>query len=190
MSADTRRFLEEYFARLRPALQADAAFLRDVEETRRLWLACRERGGRVLFMGNGGSAAIASHLAVDLGKNAKVPSLAFSDAAQITCLANDYGFENWMASALRTTASGRDVLVAISSSGRSRNILNAARAAREMGMPVVTLSGMDADNPLRALGEVNFWFDSRAYNIIETVHQLWMMSVIDLIIGRAEYPAS
>jgi hypothetical protein len=55
---------------------------------------------------------------------------------------------------------------------------------------VITLSGMSADNPLRKLGDVNYWADSRSYNIVETAHQFWMMAVIDLIIGRAEYPAS
>jgi phosphoheptose isomerase len=190
MATDAKAFLEAYLARVMPALVAAPELVRNIEATRDLWLACRDRGGRVLFMGNGGSSGIASHLAIDLAKNAKVPSACFSDAAQVTCLANDYGFENWMSRALQLSATGSDVLVAISSSGRSRNILNAAATAKSMGMPLVTLSGMVADNPLRALGDVNFWFDSRAYNVIETVHQLWMMSTIDLIIGNAEYPAS
>jgi phosphoheptose isomerase len=82
------------------------------------------------------------------------------------------------------------VLVAISSSGRSANILNGVTEARKLGLAVVTLSGMQPNNPLRALGVVNFWADSHAYNLIETAHQFWMMSVIDLIIGDAVYPAS
>ena len=59
-----------------------------------------------------------------------------------------------------------------------------------MNLDVITLSGMSPDNPLRELGDVNYWVDSRSYNIVETAHQFWMMAVIDLIIGRAEYPAS
>jgi D-sedoheptulose 7-phosphate isomerase len=190
MGVDAKAFLDDYLGRLKPALAPGPEFVEKIVATRTLWLDCRERGGRVLFMGNGGSSGIASHLAIDLAKNAKVPALCFSDAAQITCLANDYGFENWMARALTVTATKNDVLVIISSSGRSRNVLNAAATAKEMGIGIVTLSGMAADNPLRAMGEINFWFDSRAYNVIETVHQLWMMSVIDLIIGKAEYSAS
>jgi phosphoheptose isomerase len=83
-----------------------------------------------------------------------------------------------------------DALVAISSSGKSQNILNGVAAAREIGMSVVTLSGFAAENPLRQLGDINFWIDSKAYNIVETAHQFWMMSVIDLIIGRAEYSSN
>jgi phosphoheptose isomerase len=144
----------------------------------------------VIFIGNGGSAAIASHLAIDLSKNASLPAICFSDASLMTCLANDFGFEQWLAQALRINARAGDCLVAISSSGRSKNILNAVAQARAMQLEVITLSGMSADNPLRALGDLNFWVDSNSYNIIETAHQFWMMAVIDLIIGRAEYPAS
>jgi len=91
---------------------------------------------------------------------------------------------------VRLNARPGDCLVAISVSGRSKNILNAVAKAREMDLKVVTLSGMTPDNPLRSLGDVNYWVDSRSYNIVETAHQFWMMAVIDLIIGRAEYPAS
>jgi phosphoheptose isomerase len=91
---------------------------------------------------------------------------------------------------VRLNARPADCLVAISVSGRSKNILNAVAKARDMELKVVTLSGMTSDNPLRSLGDVNYWVDSRSYNIVETAHQFWMMAVIDLIIGRAEYPAS
>ena len=64
------------------------------------------------------------------------------------------------------------------------------RKRARIGLEVITLSGMAADNPLRKLGDINYWADSRSYNIVETAHQFWMMAVIDLIIGRAEYPAS
>jgi phosphoheptose isomerase len=80
--------------------------------------------------------------------------------------------------------------VAISSSGQSKNILRAVEQARTMRLDVITLSGMNADNPLRELGDINFWVDSRSYNIVETAHQFWMMAAIDLIIGRVEYPVA
>src|SRR4051794_27069740 len=108
MSPDAKAFLDDYLGRVKPALAAGPEFVKKAETTRGLWLACRDRGGRVLFMGNGGSSGIASHLSIDLAKNAKVPSLCFSDAAQITCLANDYGFENWMARALTMSATKSD----------------------------------------------------------------------------------
>ena len=187
---DQKAFLHDYMGRLHRVITTDDALFSQISVTRDAWLRSRERGGRVIFIGNGGSAGIASHLAIDLSKNAGVPALCFNDASLITCLANDYGFEHWMAHAVRMSARAEDCLVAISSSGRSNNIINAVAKAREIGLQVVTLSGMAADNPLRKLGDVNFWADSRSYNIVETAHQFWMMAAIDLIIGRAEYPAS
>ncbi len=185
-----KAFLDDYVGRLHRAIALDDAVFAKISATSRAWLRAREQGGRVIFIGNGGSAAIASHLAIDLSKNALVPALCFSDASMISCLANDYGFEEWLAQAVRLNARAGDCLVAISSSGRSKNILNAVAKAQAMELVVITLSGMDPDNPLRNLGDINLWVDSRSYNIVETTHQFWMMAAIDLIIGRAEYPAS
>jgi D-sedoheptulose 7-phosphate isomerase len=183
-------FLADYVRRLH-----DVTTLSDERQgwftaAREIWRETRLTGGRVVFIGNGGSAAIASHLASDLSKAGGVPALCFSDASQITCLANDYGFENWIAHALLLNCRPSDSLVAISSSGRSANILNAVAAARQLEMKVVTLSGMEADNPLRRLGDANLWLDSKAYNIIESAHQFWLMMVLDSIIGQAEYDAN
>jgi len=192
MSVDPhhKAFLDDYVERLHRVTTVDDDVCGQITATRAIWLEARERGGRVIFIGNGGSAGIASHLAIDLSKNAGVPATCFNDASAITCLANDYGYEEWLAHAVRLNARPGDCLVAISVSGRSKNILNAVAKAREMDLKVVTLSGMTPDNPLRSLGDVNYWVDSRSYNIVETAHQFWMMAVIDLIIGRAEYPAS
>jgi len=190
MTAGDQAFLMDYFVRLRELFVADSALFALIGRTRDLWLGTRERRGKVIFLGNGGSAGIASHLAIDAAKNGGIPATCFNDGGMITCLANDYGFENWMAHALRLNAQPSDCLVAISSSGKSPNILNAVAKARELDMAVVTLSGMAPDNPLRSRGDVNFWADSHAYNIIETAHQAWMMAVIDLLIGNPVYPAS
>lgn len=187
---DHKAFLDDYVGRLHRAITVDDGIFADVSATSAAWLRTRERGGRVIFIGNGGSAGIASHLAIDLSKNASVPAACFSDASMMSCLANDYGFEDWIAHAVRLSARAGDCLVAISSSGRSANILKAVAKAREMKLDVITLSGMSADNPLRELGDINYWVNSRSYNIVETAHQFWMMAAIDLIIGRAEYPAS
>ena len=187
---DHKAFLDDYVGRLHRATAIDDGVFARISATRTAWLRAREQGGRVIFIGNGGSAGIASHLAIDLSKNASVPALCFSDASMMSCLANDYGFEDWLAHAVRLSARAGDCLVAISSSGRSKNILNAVAQARTMKLDVITLSGMNADNPLRNLGDVNYYVDSRSYNIVETTHQFWMMAAIDLIIGRAEYPAS
>jgi phosphoheptose isomerase len=186
---DEADFLADYVRRLHDVTSLSderGAWVGAVSE---IWRETRDVGGRVAFIGNGGSAAIASHLTSDLSKAAGIPAVCFSDASQISCLANDYGFDNWIAHALRLNCRRGDSLVAISSSGRSVNILNAVASARRLEMKIVTLSGMDADNPLRRLGDANLWLDSKAYNIIESAHQFWLMMVMDSIIGRAEYKA-
>jgi D-sedoheptulose 7-phosphate isomerase len=188
--SDCKVFLDDYVGRLHRVIRVDDAVIAQIAATREIWLRTSAQGGRIIFIGNGGSAGIASHLAIDLSKNASVPAACFSDASMMSCLANDYGFEEWLAHAVRLNARAGDCLVAISSSGRSKNILNAVAKARAMKLDVITLSGMNPDNPLRELGDVNYWVDSRSYNIVETAHQFWMMAVIDLIIGRAEYPAT
>ena len=183
-------FLADYVRRLHDATALSEERLGWFRAVREIWRQTCAAGGRIVLVGNGGSAAIASHLATDLSKAGGVPAICFNDAGQITCLANDYGFENWIAHALRLNCRASDSLVAISSSGRSANILKAVAAARRLEMKVVTLSGMEADNPLRHLGDVNLWINSKAYNIIESTHQFWLMMVLDWIIGRAEYKAN
>ena len=109
-------------------------------------------GNKVMFIGNGGSAGIASHMAIDYSKNGNIRALAFNDGAALTCLGNDLGYENVFAKQLDMHARPGDLLMAISSSGRSRNILNSVEVARKRGCKIVTLSGFSGDNPLRQAG--------------------------------------
>lgn len=146
-----------------------------------------KQGARFFFAGNGASASIASHAAVDFTKQVGIKAHDFNEPNFITALSNDYGYEHWIAKALELRASPGDVVVLISSSGRSPNVVEAARKAKEMGLTLVTLTGFDADNALRRLGDVNFWVDSRAYNIVECTHMIWLMAAVDYSLGRAEY---
>ncbi|MEO5366893.1 MAG: SIS domain-containing protein [Magnetococcus sp. WYHC-3] len=147
----------------------------------------RNNGARIHLLGNGGSAAIAEHMAIDLTKNAGLRALAPASAATLTCLANDLGYEQAYARIITAYGAPGDVLVAISSSGTSRNILAAVAVAKERGMAVITLSGFGADNPLRTLGEVNLWIDSHSYGYVEILHNLLIHYMNDAIIGRTEY---
>ena len=139
-------------------------------------------GKKVIVVGNGGSAAMASHVAVDFTKAAGIRAINFNDADLITCFANDYGYENWVAQALEAYADKGDLVILISSSGKSQNILNAAEKATEMGLSVITVSGFLTDNPLRKLGDLNLWVDSSEYNIVEMTHHIWLVAIIDYII--------
>lgn len=184
-----RRWFSGYLDLYRKAL-FDAGVEADLLEVRDRILASRDRGGKLLIAGNGGSAAIADHCAVDFTKNALVRTLSFAGATWVSCLANDFGYDEWVARSLEMHADQEDLVVLISSSGTSENMLRAARTAKELGLYLVTMSGFSLTNPLRALGNLNLWVDSRAYNIVEMTHQIWLLAVCDAIIGAAEYPAS
>lgn len=150
-------------------------------ETQTMWRHCQQRGGKVIFLGNGGSAAMASHCAVDLTKIGGIRAVCFNEADLITCFSNDYGYDQWMRKAIEFYADSKDVIVLISSSGNSDNILIAARTAAQMQIPIVTFSGFDARNLLRNLGKINLWVDSKTYNIVEMVHHIWLTAIIDLL---------
>ena len=132
--------------------------------------ARRGSGGKLLLIGNGGSAAMASHGALDFWKNGEVEAMAFNDANSLTAVSNDYSYEEVFARPIRRFAKRGDLLLAISSSGSSPNILCGVEAAQEMGCEVVTLSGFDTTNLLRSMGDLNFWVPSGRYGIVETVH--------------------
>lgn len=143
--------------------------------------------GKIIIAGNGGSAAVASHVSVDLTKAAKIRAVNFNEADLITCFANDYGYEKWLGKAIEFYADKNDLVILISSSGKSPNIVNAALKAKEMGLPVITLSGFDKNNPLNQLGDLNFWVNNRCYNIVEMTHHIWLVALIDYFISKVKY---
>lgn len=140
----------------------------------------RARAGRkLIFIGNGGSAGIASHQAVDYWKNGGVEAMAFNDASLLTCIGNDYGYDRVFAEPIHRFAKAGDLLVAISSSGKSPNILRGVEAAYERGCGVLTLSGFGDTNPLRRLGELNFYVPSSSYGIVEVMHLSLLHAMLD-----------
>jgi len=130
---------------------------------------CKE-GSKLIFIGNGGSAAISSHQAVDYWKNGGLEAVAFNDASLLTCISNDYGYERVFAEPIKRFAKPGDCLLAISSSGKSPNILRAVETAQKVGCEVITFSGFDPLNPLRSLGRWNFFVPSYSYGIVEITH--------------------
>ena len=136
---------------------------------------------KVILVGNGGSAAMASHVSVDLTKMCKIRAINFNEADLLTCLSNDYGYENWVQKALSFYADKDDLLICISSSSNSKNIINGAKFAKKIGCKVVTLTGFDKKNKVRKIGNVNLWLNSKNYNIIEMTHHIWLLSIVDYI---------
>lgn len=137
------------------------------------------QGARIFFIGNGGSAAIASHMAADYQKNGHMPTMCFNDAASLTCISNDIGFGEVFELPLQYHARLGDVLFAISSSGQSASIINAVSYASEHRMNVVTLSGFEPDNTLRGAGGVNFYVPSKNYGTVEVAHLAILHSLLD-----------
>lgn len=146
-------------------------------------LQAHASGNKLIFVGNGGSASIASHMATDYSKNGDVRSLALNDSAMLTCLGNDLGYDQVFAKQIALHARPGDLVIAISSSGKSANILNAVKVARTSRCTVVTLSGFTAQNPLRGLGDVNFYIASDRYGFVEISHLTICHAILDFICG-------
>jgi D-sedoheptulose 7-phosphate isomerase len=143
-----------------------------------------KNGNKVMIIGNGGSASIASHISTDLLKNARIPSLAFNDPSLITCLSNDLGYDYVFAKPIEMLAKKGDILISLSSSGKSKNILNASFTARKQGCNIITLSGFSNNNPLRSLGDINFYLPSNSYGFVEITHLAICHSIVDKIIKK------
>jgi len=161
----------------------DAGFDEWVDVTLRL----RERRQTVYMIGNGASASMASHFAADLAKNGRLHTQVFSDLSLITAISNDMGYEHVFAEPLRRRGQRGDLLVAISSSGRSPNILAAVDVADELEISVVTLTAKDAANPLRKRGDLNLYVAATTYGLAETAHAAalhWWMDLIQLQDGE------
>ena len=142
-----------------------------------------------MIFGNGGSAAIASHFSVDVTKNAKVRCTNYNESDLLTCFSNDFGYEKWVEKAIEYYSDPNDILILISASGSSPNMINAAKHAKKKQIKsIITFTGNKNNNSLMNLGDINFWVNSSAYNHIENVHQILLLSLVDLIIGKSEYP--
>ena len=135
---------------------------------------------KVYIVGNGGSASIASHVSVDFTKVAHVPSFTFNNSNLITCFANDYGYENWVVEAIKAYTNINDLIILISSSGTSKNIVNAAQYCKDNNIDLITLSGFTKNNPLSTLGNVNFHIESTEYNYIEMSHHIILLALVDI----------
>jgi D-sedoheptulose 7-phosphate isomerase len=147
---------------------------------RRLAKTAHRKNHRVIFIGNGGSSAIASHMAVDWTKNGGIRAIAFNDAPTLTCLANDFGYDNVFSKQLEYYARTGDLVVIISSSGKSLNIMRAAEQAFEQGLDLVTFSGMRPSNALRRKGSLSFFVPASDYGIVELSHLALLHSIVSV----------
>ncbi|MCB1084716.1 MAG: SIS domain-containing protein, partial [Chlamydiia bacterium] len=151
------------------ALELFHSYLRQVQN----------RDGSVYVIGNGGSAGIASHFAIDLLNALEIPAQTLYDSNVMTCISNDYGYDHVFSRPLKLLLKKNDLLVCISSSGNSQNILNGTEVAKKKGASVITLSGFEPHNPLRVLGGLNFFLPIIDYGLVEMGHFFLLHTIID-----------
>ena len=181
-------FINKYLEDFSTLIKPNNDIVTKIISVRDVMVSAQKSKNKIMIFGNGGSAAIASHASVDLTKNANIRCTNYNEADLITCFANDYGYERWIEKAVDFYADQNDVLILISSSGKSQNMINACKAARNKKISkIITFTGHDKNNPLSKLGDINFWINSKAYNFVENTHQIWLLAICDLIIGKREY---
>ena len=159
-------------------LPLDEAF----ETSVKMLLGEMSNGRKIILIGNGASAAIASHIATDFWKNGGIRAIAFNDASGLTCVSNDFGYEHVFKKPIEMFSDPSDILIAISSSGRSENIIRAVEAAKANNLKIITLSGFDKNNLLRSMGDINFYIPSNSYGHIEVLHHSICHCLVDTII--------
>jgi D-sedoheptulose 7-phosphate isomerase len=149
----------------------------------------KKKNGKVIILGNGGSASTANHVTVDLTKNANIRAINFNEANLITCFSNDFGYEKWMESSLKYYCDKKsDFVVFLSVSGNSENLVNSLKWCKKNNVNFSTLTGCNKNNRLNKMSKnKNYWVDSSAYNIVEIIHHSLLLMVVDLIIGKSVY---
>ena len=178
--------INDYYAEISDLLVAEDLFV-NLQKTKDLFLETRSSGNKLLMAGNGGSAGIVSHAAVDFTKQAEILAMTFNEIGLVTALSNDYGYEHVISESFNYYSKPGDVLVCVSVSGKSPNLVNAVETAKRLNHKVVTFTGKSRDNPLFELADISFFVDSNSYNIVEGIHMIWLTSIVDMIIGKSVY---
>ena len=174
-----KNFFETYNSELKDLLSLDSITIKKLNKVKSVFETVRKKNKKVLIFGNGGSAAIASHFTIDMLKNTKIRCVNFNEASTITCLSNDFGYESWVKKSIEYNSDKGDVVIIISSSGESKNMLNACKYAKKKKLTLITLTGFKKENSVGKMGLVNFWVDSKIYNHVENTHQFLLLTVID-----------
>jgi D-sedoheptulose 7-phosphate isomerase len=184
------RFVKKYTSDVKKLLdESISKNITEIENLKNSFLSCKKKKSKIILVGNGGSAATSSHVAVDLTKNAKLRSINFNEADLITCFANDFGYENWIEKALEMYCDKNDLVVLLSASGKSKNILKAALWLKNKKIKFATFSGMKKKNILKRINfnGINIWINSMSYNKVEILHHYILLLIVDLIIKKLEY---
>lgn len=145
-----------------------------------------ENGNTIFFVGNGASAMMAGHMSADSTKNGGMKSMFLSETSLVTAVSNDISYNEVFAFPLNRFAKEKDMLIAISSSGNSQNIVRAIETAKEKGMSVVTLTGLKDNNKSRQLGDINIYLPGKTYGVVEVCHQAILHCWLDKYLDKYE----
>ena len=181
-----KKFLDDYYSRYQKIL-FDSRDDESILKLRNVIYETYLNKGKLIFVGNGASASLASHAATDFTKQAKIPSIAFNDHNLITALANDYGYHNWAAKAIEFYSEPNDMVIFISVSGESSNLVEGINFANKISLSTASLTGSSQTNSLKQKSKYSLWVNSKAYNIVESIHTIWITLIIDLFVGSPEY---
>jgi D-sedoheptulose 7-phosphate isomerase len=131
---------------------------------------------KIIILGNGGSSAIASHISQDYTKKLKKRSFTFSDSSRLTCYINDYGMDRAYSRFLEEFADPDSLVILISSSGNSQNIISCAEFCDSRNITYAILTGFNQNNKLRtshsSFAKADIWVDSVDYGVVECAHQV------------------
>jgi len=176
----SKNFFQNYFRNQSNLLNFDEETLINLNKVKHFLSQVKKRKKKVIIFGNGGSAAIANHFSIDLTKTSKIRCVNFNESSLLTCFSNDYGYENWVKKTIEFHGDKGDLIILISSSGESKNMINACKyALKKKYFPIVTLTGFKKNNSLNKIGHINFWVKSKLYNHIENTHQFLLLSLVD-----------
>ena len=174
------QFIYQYQNQIFKLFKIDNSELIKIKKTLNLIKQIKRNKKKIIIVGNGGSAAIASHFSVDMTKNGNVRCVNFNESDLITCFGNDYGYENWVKEAINFYADKGDLIILISSSGNSKNMINAAKFAKKRKNKIITYTGFSGKNNLKKYGNINFIVNSSNYNLIENTHQFLLLILVDI----------
>ena len=187
MKHKLEKYFKDYQNKFNSAIKIEENIEKQFYKALNLFLKLKKNKKKILIFGNGGSAAIASHFSVDMTKIGKIRSVNFNESDLLTCFSNDYGYENWVKKCIEFYADKTDLIILISSSGESKNMINAAKFAKAKKIKLITFTGFNKSNKLKKYGNLNFWVDSKIYNHIENTHQYWLLSLTDLAHFRNKF---
>ena len=178
-------FVKNYLEDFSTLVKSNDQIIEKIVEAKNILVKAQKDKAKVMIFGNGGSAAMASHVSVDLTKSANIRAVNFNEADLITCFSNDYGYERWVEKSIDFYSDEGDVLILISSSGESKNMINACKFAKTKKLSkIITFTGHKKENSLSKIGDINFWINSSIYNVVENTHQVWLLSIIDLVLNN------